>query len=82
MTKCVGSAHLSGKELQYYVQGNRQEGYRIKIVAVHLEEAASECISNDRLEATRIAQKIMKGVVFPENLQEIIDDYKFDNYSY
>lgn len=77
MVKYVGCVNLPGFCLKYYVYGNPRLGYGIRIRNMSGEK--SGCIvSRDLLKVFDLARRLMRCVVFPENLEEIISDFQYD----
>jgi len=78
MKKCVGQVRLHGKRLSYYVIGDRNTGYGVRITETCMEKA-DQLVSGNFAEALNLAHQLRRGVVFPSNLTEIIDDYRIDD---
>lgn len=75
MRKCVGNVAFEGKRLQYYVFGNLKTGFGIEIVETKIERA-NHLVSGRLEPALNLAKKIRRGTVFPENLNEILEDFE------
>lgn len=77
MVKYVGCAESPGFCLKYYVYGNLHWGYGVRIHNM-AGEKASCLVSRDLLTAFGLARRLMRCVVFPENLEEIVADFQYD----
>jgi hypothetical protein len=76
MRRCVGYIELHGKRLKYYVYGNRSEGFGVEIAETYVEKTERTVFRS--FEAARnLAKKMQNGSVFPANLSEILEDYRF-----
>lgn len=76
MRKCVGNIELCGSKLKYYVFGSRSTGFGVEIVVTRVEKA-DQVVSHDLEMAMNLARQLQKGLVFPTNLSEIIEDLQF-----
>ena len=77
MVKYIGCIELPGFCLKYYVYGNLQIGYGIRIRSLSGETAYC-MVSRDLLKVFDLARRLMRCAVFPENLEEIIADFQYD----
>lgn len=75
MRKCVGNIAFEGKRLQYYVFGNSKTGFGIEIVETKIERA-NQLVSGGLEPALSLAKKLRRRTVFPENLNEIVEDFE------
>lgn len=69
--------HQSKSVLKYYLSGSRKEGYSITILHQRENEKfISKCENFTRsiVCASRLCNKLVRGVVFPDQLQEIVAD--------
>lgn len=78
MRKCVGHVNLHGKRLNYYVIGSKNLGYGVQITETCIEKA-DRMVSDSLAEVFSLAQELHRCSVFPSNLSEIVDDYKFES---
>lgn len=76
MLKFLGNAQLSGFGLKYYVFGNRRDGYSIRITEKSGTKA-EQYVSRRLIETVRLAYKLRRYSVFPENLSEILEDIHY-----
>jgi hypothetical protein len=76
MLRFFGNAQLSGFGLKYYVFGNRRDGYSIRITEKGGANA-EQYVSHRLIETVRLAYKLRRYSVFPENLSEILDDIHY-----
>ena len=63
--------------LKYYLTGSRKEGYSITILQEKENETlCSKCeqITRSTIDAKRLYYKLVRGIVFPEQLKEIVKD--------
>ena len=63
--------------LKYYLTGSRKEGYSITILQEKENETlCSKCeqITRSTIDAKRLCYKLVRGIVFPEQLEEIVRD--------
>ena len=61
----------------YYLTGSRKEGYSITILQEKENETlCSKCeqITRSTIDAKRLCYKLVRGIVFPEQLEEIVRD--------
>ena len=59
--------------LKYYLTGSRKEGYSITILQEKENETlCSKCeqITRSTIDAKRLCYKLVRGIVFPEQLEE------------
>lgn len=77
MVKFVGCIELPGFCLRYYVYGNARQGYGVRICSIS-GEAACRVVSRDLLTVVGFARRLMRCMVFPGNLDEVIDDFRYD----
>lgn len=77
MVRYIGSIEIPGFYLRYYVYGNLQTGYGIRIRSMP-GETACYVVSRDLLSVFGLARRLMRCSVFPENLEEIIADFQYD----
>lgn len=80
MRRCVGYVEYHGKHLKYYVFGNRSEGFGVEITETCVEKTVKTAFHSFGT-AWNLAQKLRRGLVFPANLNEILDDSQFENES-
>jgi hypothetical protein len=80
MRKCVGNIELLGKSVKYYVFGSRRTGFGVEITQTNIERA-NQIISPSLEKAMSMAQTLQRCSVFPTNLDEIIEDMKFEDNS-
>jgi hypothetical protein len=74
----VGYIEYQGKRLNYYVFGNRNEGFWVEIRETCIEKT-DHAVSKSFKKALDLARKLYHGSVFPANLCEILEDYEFGN---
>lgn len=76
MVKYLGNAEIPGVCVKYFVFGNRRSGYSIRIIG---EDGDCEhCFVSSKLsEALDIAYRLRRCSVFPENLEEILEDLQY-----
>ena len=70
--------HQSKSVLKYYLSGSRKEGYSITILHQNeSEDFISKCenITRRTLRAKSLCNKLVRGVVFPDQREEIIADH-------
>lgn len=63
--------------LRYYLTGSRKEGYSIAILQEKENETlCSKCeqITRSTIAAKRLCDKLVRGIVFPEQLEEIVKE--------
>ncbi len=77
MVKYIGCMECPGFVVKYYVYGNLQTGYGVRICSMSGETARC-MVSRDLLKVFDLARRLMRCVVFPGNLKEIIDDFQYD----
>lgn len=78
MTKHIGDIYLPNANLHYYLFGNSKDGYCVEITACKCERACG-FVSSDLLSAQRCAYKLYRAAAFPSNLNDYLEDFKFDN---
>ncbi len=64
--------------LKYYLSGSRRSGYSVVIVQEKQNQifySKCENLTNSIEGAKRFCYKLIRGVVFPEQLQEIVEDH-------
>lgn len=81
MKKCIGLVRRPDYLLKYFVFGNRKEGYWIGIQEIRIRHACAY-LGKNADSVIKLARKMKRGAVFPGNLGEIVEDYKFKNDSY
>lgn len=73
----LGDSNLPGARLRYFVTGDRRSGY-----CVEIEEGSGNCakafVSESLLCAVQLGRRLKRGSVFPENLMEIMEDFRCD----
>ena len=78
MRRCVGYIEYCGKRLKYYVVGSQSEGFGVEITETCVAKT-EKMVSQSFKTTMDFAHKLRRGSVFPENLNEILDDFKFEN---
>ncbi len=69
--------HYENNILSYYLTGSRKEGYAITIRQTKEHEvrcAQCACVDRSTVGAMRLCNRLVRGMVFPEQLQEIMED--------
>lgn len=79
MKRLLGRVVLHHGEyiLKYSLTGNRKKGYSITILQETENEilcSKSEQITRSTIYAMCLYHKLIRGIVFPEQLKEIVDD--------
>ncbi len=77
MVRFIGSADLPGFCVKYFVFGNPKDGYGIRILSRD-GNRTDRYVSRRLTEVLNLARMLMRGVVFPENLCEILEDLLFE----
>lgn len=77
VVRFVGEANLPGICLKYYVYGSHRDGYGISISEVGAE-SVKLFVSSHYSPVLRLAEKLRRCSVFPENLQEILEDLQVE----
>ena len=80
MTRLMGRVvvHQSTSVLKYYLLGSRREGYSISILLQKANgDLVSTCenITRSTISARSLCNKLTRGIVFPEQLAEIVADH-------
>jgi hypothetical protein len=78
MRRCVGYIEYHGKRLKYYVFGSRSEGFGVEITETCVEKT-DRMVSRSFEAAQDFAKQLRNGLVFPANLNEILDDHQLEN---
>ena len=63
--------------LKYYLAGSRREVYTITILQETENEllcSKYEQVTRSTVRAMRLCNKLMRGIVFPEQLKEIVEE--------
>jgi hypothetical protein len=72
----------SGTALHYYVFGSAKSGFGVQIVQYCGEQVLQSKFRShltcDWLSARNFAHTLARGAVFPDNLDEICEDYQFN----
>ncbi len=69
----IGKAAVRNSELTYYVYSSEQNS-GICITQTKIE-SASGSVTGGHTRAVKLAQTLLRNLVFPDNLSEILDDY-------
>lgn len=75
MIYCLGHSNPAGAELWYFVTGCLKSGYGILIREWNGEETKA-FVSFSFSRTVRLARKLRRCSVFPENLPEILEDLR------
>ena len=84
MKKDVGKVLLpkDGTVLLYYVIGSMEGWFGVQIIQCHgdqiLQNAARSHLTKDWKSARNFAHSLARGVVFPDSLNEVCDDYEYE----
>lgn len=81
LTKHIGDIHLPNANLHYYLFGNPEDGYCIEITSCKCERACG-FVSSALQYAEQCVNQLFEGMAFPSNLDDYLEDFKFDNDSY
>lgn len=69
----IGKTAVKGMDLAYYVYGS-DENYGVVITQTTTESATGTVLGgHDR--AVSLAQALLRNIVFPDNLSEVLEDY-------
>lgn len=84
MKKDVGKVLLprDGTTLRYYVFGSMERGFGVQIIQSQgdqvLHNAARGNLTKDWQSAHNFGRTLARGVVFPDNLNEVCDDFELE----
>jgi hypothetical protein len=85
MKKSVGRVFFpnSGTTLKYFVFGSEQSGFGVQILQCQGEQVVQNEVrghlTHDWMSAHNFAHSLARGAVFPDNLDEICEDYQFSS---
>lgn len=75
MTKHIGDIYLPNGDLHYHLIGNAKDGYCVSITCCKYERACG-FISSDLRFAENYIHQLYRGMVFPSNLSDYLEDLK------
>lgn len=80
MCKYIGGTKVQGFTLDYFVlDTNRYYGIEIQLSdSKNVESAAAFCITRNRNEIHKLANRYLEHAVFPVSLADLVEDYLLD----
>lgn len=79
----IGKRYLKNRELRYFVTKDKRRGYGVEICEItYSRKKQFLCQDNPSgfKKALKFAKQIKAGMVLPEHLKNIADDFKTDGY--